>query len=194
LACGTRTAEQLGAAFTFLLTWGSVPSIYYGDEIGLRYQPGLPTVEGSEIFPEFYNRAGCRTPMQWDDRANAGFSAAPAEALYLPIDPATDRPTVQAQLADPHSTLHLVRRLIRLRRAVPALGARASTTVLNAGYPFAFLRGSNHLVVLNPQRAPGVLNLDESVSGRALFAKGVTMVGNRVEAAGFGYGVFELTG
>ena len=37
LACGPRTAEQLGAALTFLLTWGTVPCIYYGDEIGMRY-------------------------------------------------------------------------------------------------------------------------------------------------------------
>ncbi len=66
LACGTRTQEQLRAAFAFLLTWGSVPSIYYGDEIGMRYLPGMPDVEGAICNPA-YNRAGCRTPMQWDD-------------------------------------------------------------------------------------------------------------------------------
>ena len=101
LAGGAGRPEQLGAAFTFLLTWGTVPSIYYGDEIGMRYQPGLPDVEGSVIFPGYYNRAGCRTPMQWDDTANAGFSTAPPEALYLPIDPDPDRPTVAAQRCRP---------------------------------------------------------------------------------------------
>ena len=96
LACGSRTAEQLGAAFTFLFTFGTVPCLYYGDEIGMRYLPGLPNVEGAICHPS-YNRAGCRTPMQWDDGPNAGFSAADPSALYLPIDPSPDRPTVQAQ-------------------------------------------------------------------------------------------------
>jgi maltose alpha-D-glucosyltransferase/alpha-amylase len=63
LACGPRTPDQLGAALTFLLTWGSVPSIYYGDEIGMRYLPDMPDVEGAICNPA-YNRAGCRTPMQ----------------------------------------------------------------------------------------------------------------------------------
>ena len=69
-----------------------------------------------------YNRAGARTPMQWDDGPNAGFSTAAADRLYLPVDPAPDRPTVAAQLADEGSLLHLVRRLIALRRSTPALG------------------------------------------------------------------------
>ena len=87
LACGSRTAEQLPAAFTFLLTWGSIPSIYYGDEIGMRYLEGAPEKEGSIWTPK-YNRAGCRTPMQWDSSLpNAGFSTAPPQDLYLPQDP-----------------------------------------------------------------------------------------------------------
>ena len=87
-----RTAEQLGAAFTFLLTWGSIPSIYYGDEIGMRYLPGLPDHEGSICHPS-YNRAGCRTPMQWDERGRTpGSPTAPADRLYLPQRPDPDRP------------------------------------------------------------------------------------------------------
>ncbi len=106
LCCGPRTAEQLGAAFTFLLTWGTVPCIYYGDEIGMRYLPGMPDVEGAICNPG-YNRAGCRTPMQWDDRPNAGFSSADPSRLYLPVDPDPQRPTVAAQEDDPSSTLNL---------------------------------------------------------------------------------------
>jgi len=200
LACGTRTEEQLGAAFTFLLTWGTVPSIYYGDEIGQRYQPGLPNVEGSEIYPDYYNRAGCRTPMQWDDSVNAGFSTAPADALYLPIDPAADRPTVAEQLAHPDSVLHLVRDLIALRSAHPALGARTSTRVVNAGYPFVYLRDDTYLVVVNPRRAHATFDLTDSelvggepgVGSEDLLSHGVELNSDRLEAAGFGYGVFRL--
>ncbi len=193
LACGTRTAEQLGAAFTFLLTWGSVPSIYFGDEIGQRYLPGLPEKEGSICNPG-YNRAGARTPMQWDGGPNAGFSRAPADALYLPVDPASGRPTVAAQLTDPDSTLHLVRRLIALRRSTPALGGRATTTVLHAGYPFAYRRGDTHVVVVNPRRESGAVELPGLDGARALLAEGVEVRGSRVEASGFGYGVFHVAG
>ena len=193
LVCGSRDAEQLGAAYTFLLTWGSVPSIYYGDEIGMRFQDGLPDHEGS-IVHATYNRAGCRTPMQWDDSANAGFSTAtdPAD-LYLPIDPDPRRPTVAAQLADPDSTLHLVRRLLELRREVPDLGGRAETRVLHQDYPFVYLRGDHHLVVLNPRREPARAPLPELPIGSPLLAHGAQMVDGAVEVAGFGYGVFELS-
>ena len=91
----------------------------------MRYQPGLPNVEGSEILPRLLQPGRLPNPDAVGRPANAGFSTAPAEALYLPIDPAADRPTVAAQLADPDSVLHLVRTLIALRRAHPALGARA---------------------------------------------------------------------
>ena len=65
------------------------PFLYYGDEIGMRYLP-LPTKEGG------YFRTGSRTPMQWDNSANLGISAAAADKLYLPVDPAADAPTVTA--------------------------------------------------------------------------------------------------
>lgn len=73
------------------------PFIYYGDEIGMRYVEGLKSVEGG------YNRTGSRSPMQWDDSTNAGFSSAPASDLYITMDPGKDRPTAKAQMADPDS-------------------------------------------------------------------------------------------
>ncbi len=192
LACGTRDEAQLGAAFTFLLTWGSIPSIYYGDEIGLRYQPGLPDKEGSIIRADYYNRAGARTPMQWDDSANAGFSTAPAEALYLPIDPSAQRPTVAAQRDDPQSVLTLVRRLIALRKAIPALGGSGDPEVLHAGYPFVYRRGDSHLVVVNPRREPASIELPDAAA-EPLLASGVEIADGQITAGGFGYGVFELS-
>ncbi|GIE93142.1 alpha-amylase family glycosyl hydrolase [Paractinoplanes rishiriensis] len=192
LCCGPRTAEQLGAALTFLFTWGSVPCLYYGDEIGMRYLPGLPNVEGSVCNPA-YNRAGCRTPMQWDDGPNAGFSTAEASRLYLPVDPAPDRPTVAAQNADPASTLNLVRALTALRRATPALRTRAATRVINEGYPFAYVRGESHLAVVNPRREPATVATAEAAGATALLASGVTPAAGGLEVAGFGYGIFALT-
>ena len=193
LGCGDRTTEQLGAAFTFLLTWASIPSIYYGDEIGMRYVTDLPDHEGGICNPG-YNRAGCRTPMQWDEGPNAGFSTAATEDLYLPQDPDPDRPTVAAQLEDEGSILHLVRRLVHLRRETPALGTRSQTTVLVQDYPFVYLRGDTHLVVVNPRREPARVEVP-SLAGRTatpVEVSGVEVADGVVEADGFGYAIFTL--
>lgn len=194
LVCGTRDAEQVGAALTFLLTWGSIPSIYYGDEIGMPYRPGLPEIEGSICHPGYYNRAGARTPMQWDDGANAGFSSAPPEALYLPVDPSPDRATVSAQIDDPASTLNLLRRLIRLRRQHRVLGASHDAEVVNEGYPFAYLRGGTHLIVLNPRREPARYPLRGAVVAGDLLSSGVALGEDAIDLEGFGYGVFIIEG
>ncbi|PRY31876.1 alpha-amylase family glycosyl hydrolase [Pseudosporangium ferrugineum] len=193
LHCGPRTPDQLGAALTFLFTWGSVPCLYYGDEIGMRYLPGMPDVEGAICNPS-YNRAGCRTPMQWDDGPNAGFSTADASRLYLPIDPDPRRPTVAAQEDDPASTLSFVRRLIALRRATPALGARASIRVVHEGYPFTYVRGGSHLVVVNPRREPAEVSVPEAAGASPLLASGVKATPDGFRVDGFGYGILALPG
>ncbi|MFE7766064.1 alpha-amylase family glycosyl hydrolase [Streptomyces sp. NPDC057438] len=192
LNCGPRTAGQLPAAFVFQMTWPTLPAIYYGDEIGMRYVPGLPDTEGSVLGPR-YNRAGSRTPMQWDGTPNAGFSSAPADRLYLPVDPSPDRPDVAAQRADDTSLLHLVRRLIALRRRTPELGAGGSVEVLHAGYPFVYVRGGRYLVVVNPQRHTASCPYEPAVPG-TLEARGVVVSDGTITAQGFGYGVFELRG
>ncbi|MFD5624663.1 alpha-amylase family glycosyl hydrolase [Streptomyces sp. NPDC127072] len=191
LNCGPRSAEQLPAAFAFQLTWPTLPAIYYGDEIGMRYVPGLPEKEGSVLGPR-YNRAGSRTPMQWDEGPNAGFSTAPADRLYLPVDPSPDRPNVAAQLADDTSLLHLVRRLIALRTSSPELGSDGSVEVLNAGYPFVYVRGGRYLVVVNPQLNEAGYEVGEVRAATALEVSGVRVDGATITARGFGYGIFDL--
>lgn len=184
-----RTPKELGSALTFLFTWGSVPSLYYGDEIGMRYLPDLPNVEGAVCHP-LYNRAGARTPMQWDDSPNAGFSTAPPDRLYLPIDPDPDHPTVAAQEGVEGSTLSLVRELLALRRRTPALQGHAPTTVLNADYPLAWLRGEDHLVIVNPRREPARLASEQAEGMALLLGSGCRLVGGGIEVDGFGYGIF----
>jgi maltose alpha-D-glucosyltransferase/alpha-amylase len=112
--------------------------------------------------------------MQWDDSRNSGFSTAPADRLYLPIDPAADRPTVAAQEADPGSSLRAVRRLIALRKAHAALGASGDFTVLlaEAGkLPFVYERtkhGERILVALNPSAQPREAQLPAGVNAASL--------------------------
>ena len=193
-ACGDRSADQLGPVFAFLLTWPTLPGIHCGDEIGMRFVPGLPDTEGSQIWAG-WNRAGSRTPMQWDAGPNAGFSAAPAAELYLPVDPEPGRPDVAAQRADQASLLHRVRQLIALRKQVPALRTGGPAQVLNAGYPLVYTRGGTHLVVINPRRDAASFTLPWAAAGRppaVLAADRVRVDGTRVQAGGFGYGIFEV--
>lgn len=62
--------------------------------------------------------------MQWDHTTNAGFSAAPKEKLYVKQDESADRPTVEAQMADPDSLYHEIQKLINIRQAHSALQSR----------------------------------------------------------------------
>lgn len=122
-----------------------------------------PAKEGSKNVK---NRSTCRTPMQWDASANAGFSTAPAERLYLPIDPAEDRPNVAEQEQNPNSILNYVKGLIALRQATPALGTDGDWKYLSSvekPYPMVYMReldGQKYLVALNPSGKPAVSEFD----------------------------------
>lgn len=106
---GDERKIELAHAVLFALP--GTPILYYGDEIGM----------GDNIWLE--DRDGVRTPMQWDDGANAGFSSAPSEALYAPVIDderfGYRRVNVAAQRADPDSLWHRLRRLLSLRKAHP---------------------------------------------------------------------------
>src|SRR5690606_11299358 len=107
LVAGPRDARQARVAHVLTLTWPAMPSVYYGDEIGMRYVPGTPTTEGSRLGPA-YDRAGSRTPMQWGvmpaGRLGPG---SPGESRYLPQDPDPERPTVDAQLDEDRKSTRL---------------------------------------------------------------------------------------
>jgi maltose alpha-D-glucosyltransferase/alpha-amylase len=145
-----RSSRDLELVFLFLLTMPGAPFIYYGDEIGMRTREGLPSKEGS------YDRTGVRTPMQWADTPNAGFSTAPAGSLYLPVDESPGRPNVADQEADPVSLLNRVRSLIALRKAHPAMCASGEFIPVYARpghYPFVYQRTRDDeslVVALNP--------------------------------------------
>ena len=154
--------DELKVAFAFLLTMPGAPFIYYGDEIGMRYVEGLTSVEGG------YSRTGSRSPMQWDDTLHAGFSTAPAEKLYIPLDPAADRPTAAAQMEDESSLRSEVKRLIALRQAHGALQSYGGIDFVHVGYPLMYTRSSateTLLVIVNPsaeeKRVPSSMVLQE---------------------------------
>lgn len=153
----------------FLLTMPGVPFLYYGDEIGLRSLAGLPSKEGG------YGRTGARTPMQWDDSPNAGFSSATdAAKLYLPIDPRADRPTVAAARINAGSSLHAVKALIALRHGQPALQASGDFREIVASsdqplFVFEPSKGTSRLLLaINPAGSAAEVKLPASVNAKSV--------------------------
>lgn len=158
----TLSPAELKLAYAFILTMPGVPFIYYGDEIGMRYLD-VRTKEGG------YQRTGSRTPMQWNRAGNMGFSTAPADRLYVPVDAREDAPCVEDQLADAGSLLWEVRRLVALRHAHTDLQADAVFEVVNddeEGAPFVYRRGEMILAV-NPTLQEKRYT-DEALAGKAV--------------------------
>jgi maltose alpha-D-glucosyltransferase/alpha-amylase len=167
-----KELPDLKVYLTFVLTQPGVPLIYYGDEIGMRYLVNEPEVDGSR------NRAGSRTPMQWDESKNAGFSTAPQEKIYLPQDSSANRPTVSKQDKDPKSQLSYVRSLLKLRASTPALGNDAPLKFLSdtlQSYPLVYLRyndNSKYVIAVNPSNKAVEVKIAAQGSSRATYAFG----------------------
>jgi len=113
--------RKIELANSLLFTLPGSPVIYYGDEIGMGDNIGLP------------DRNGVRTPMQWDSTPSAGFSEADPQDFYSPVvdrDPfGPDRVNVADQQSDPTSLFNTMRRMIAVRKAHSAFGWGSFTWV-----------------------------------------------------------------
>lgn len=98
-------AAKLKLAAAILLTLQGTPTIYYGEEIGMR--------NGSCSSDECK-----RTPMAWDATPQAGFSAG---SPWWPHSPGAATLNAATQTGDPSSILSRYRQLIRVRKGSPAL-------------------------------------------------------------------------
>jgi alpha-glucosidase len=136
IALGDRNAEagfrRARAAALVLLALPGSAYLYQGEELGLPEVTGIP--DGARQDPRFFRtkgeypgRDGCRVPLPWAvTGTGTGFSrtkdGASPSALWLPQPPDWGTYSVESQLADEHSFLHLYRAALRLRRDHPALG------------------------------------------------------------------------
>jgi alpha-glucosidase len=113
---------QAKIAMALLLTLRGTPFMYYGEEIGMRdlhlRRSEILDPPGQKYWPIYKGRDGCRSPMQWDDSAFAGFSAAKP---WLPVHPDYIQRNVVSQRADPDSIFNFTRKLLALRKEMPAL-------------------------------------------------------------------------
>lgn len=172
-----RDEADMKAALAFVLTMPGIPFVYYGDEIGMRFQPDLRSKEGA------YYRTGARTPMQWENGKNLGFST--SDTPYLPVDSAPDAPTVEAQEKDEHSILNFVKKLNALRHTHTALSADGEFIPLTENYPLVFRRYDKNetiTVAINPSDRTykmGAGNPRTLLAENARIENGVAELGSR---------------
>src|SRR5690606_3219437 len=100
--------HQARIAAILLLTLRGTPTLYYGDEIGMRDVP-IPADEiqdpqGRNMPDKDLSRDPARTPMQWDSSKNAGFTDAKP---WLRLDNAYPKINVAAQKEDTYIILNI---------------------------------------------------------------------------------------
>jgi len=164
---------RLNAAL--VLTMKGTPFLYNGEEIGMNdymltdisqvkdtmgawYYHAIVTEMG--VHPDEailrtaeMTRDKNRTPMQWSNTPNAGFSPVNVSP-WLPVNPNyKDEITVKEQEHNPASLLNYYKRLLRVRKGSPALqaGEYIPLRATEKDY-FSFLRKTDEqtvLVVLN---------------------------------------------
>lgn len=125
----SRLASRYGyenhrAVGMLLLTLRGTPTLYYGDEIGMRDMPIPPERIQDPVAlrkpDQDEGRDPERTPMRWDASPNAGFCPASVEP-WLPMGEDLAEVNVAAQSQDPASTLNYYRALLALRRELRLL-------------------------------------------------------------------------
>jgi alpha-glucosidase len=157
--------RQARVAQLLLLTLLGTPTCYYGDELGMQdvtilphqvqdpFEKNLPGI-GVGRDPE-------RTPMQWSGDAYAGFSTTEP---WLPVGEEYRLHNVEVERTQPDSMLALVRRLLAMRRATPALSI-GDQQIVDAGSPeilaYSRMHEEQHfLVVLNLGHTDVTVNLE----------------------------------
>ena len=117
--------DRIAMAHALLLSYPGTPVILSGDEIGM----------GSDLWLD--ERESVRTPMQWDDSKNGGFSTADSDDCYNPVIAhgayGYQNLNAAAQLDDPDSLHSRVKRAVETRQATPAI-AHGDFQLLESGH------------------------------------------------------------
>lgn len=178
-----ESAKML-ATFTHLLQ--GTPYAYQGDEIGMTNVPfdsiddyrDIETrnlyhalVEEKGMTPQetlaiihAKSRENARTPMQWDDSAQAGFTSG---TPWIKVNPNYQTINVKQALADSNSIFYYYQQLIRLRKENPVIVYGRYEPILNDHEEiYTFTRtfeGDRLLVILNFRKQTPVFDLPPDV-------------------------------
>ena len=163
------------------LTLRGTPIMYYGEELGMENNDPVRKEDvkdplGIAGWPKYKGRDGERTPMQWNDGPNAGFSQSKP---WLPVPASYKTHNAASELKDPESILQFYRRLLALRRREPTL-LDGDYVALDQDNPdvLSYLRRYGNqavLVVLNMSGKKQQVSFDLSVAGFAA-AKATTLL------------------
>ncbi len=190
---------------TFLLTMRGTPYFYFGDELGMtniRFDEiedyrDIMTLNLYELIKkengdldEFIEsqkiiaRDNGRTPFQWNDSENAGFTSG---TPWLKINPNYKQINAEAQEEDENSVLHYFRKSVWLRRDNPVLiyGTYALVDEANPGV-YAYTRELDDrkiLVLLNFKSREATVEIDSDLSAAKILSGNysVTSTGNELK-------------
>jgi alpha-glucosidase len=128
---GAHNTDIQRVISTVLFASRGASLFYYGDEVGMKTTPPTRKEDvkdpvGLTGWPKDKGRDGERTPMQWDARANAGFSKG---TPWLPVPPTYTTVNVKAQESDPNSLLAWYRSLIQLKKNNPVMASGANVVL-----------------------------------------------------------------
>ncbi len=195
-----QIAKLMGALY---LTLRGTPILYYGEEIGMKTTPPMRKEDvrdpiGRIGWPEVKGRDGERTPMQWDESANAGFSTA---TPWLPVPPTYKTHNVADESKDPNSVLEFYKHVLKLRHTSKAL-LDGNYAALNEDNPdvLSYLRAYKDdvvLVALNMSGSPKKVNFEFKHNGfssaKSLLATGKSSAeGDEVSLEPFGIFIGQL--
>jgi oligo-1,6-glucosidase len=190
-------SAKMLATFTHMLQ--GTPYVYQGEEIGMTnvafntisdYRD-IQTlniyrelVEEKGLAPETVlsiihakSRDNARTPMQWDDQENAGFSSGNP---WIKVNPNHNEINVKHALADPNSILYYYQKLIQLRKQNPIIVYGTYDLILDSDEQiYAFTRtllSDRLLILLNFTKNAPVFRLPANIS----FSDKEMLIGNYI--------------
>jgi oligo-1,6-glucosidase len=182
-------AESAKMLATFVHLQQGTPYIYQGEEIGMTnvaYDSieDYNDIESVNMYWEMVNEFGrdpqevlaliqakgrdnARTPVQWDDSPNAGFTSG---TPWLKVNPNYPAINVALALADPDSIFYYYQRLIQLRKQHPIMVyGRYDLILPDHQQIYAFTRSLDDqrlLVLLNFSREPILFERPAEVAPR----------------------------
>ena len=156
------------------------PILYYGDEIGMGDNLNLP------------DRYGVRTPMQWDESPNGGFTAGVPFTEMVGGEYGYQRVNVADQMKKPFSLLATIQKMIALRKGHAAFGGRLEWADAGNAAIVAFVRardGESILVLANLSATEQTVKVPPAYqrTGRELFSNRTLAIEERLELQPFSY-------
>jgi len=199
----------------FLMTMRATPYYYNGDELGMNNIKfdkidDYRDVESINMYKQIKEKGGdlqaflnaqkisardnSRTPFQWNDSANAGFTTG---TPWLKVNPNYKTVNVEAEEKDSNSCLNYFRKVIKLRKDNLVL-VYGKYTLLDAANPQVYaytreLKGRKILVLLNFSATPATANIGVDLTNANVLIDNYTTANNTTALRPYEAAVYEVS-